>query len=114
MANMETPQGQRPETKPISSKPPEWPNPVRPKSGLGKLLGIAFAIIVAVIGGLWFKQYSAKSTKSAAPTSGRGGGGLIGLVPVVAGTVTQKDVPIYLDGLGTVQAFKTVTIRPRV
>ncbi|MDB6112789.1 MAG: efflux transporter periplasmic adaptor subunit [Pedosphaera sp.] len=35
-------------------------------------------------------------------------------VPVVAGMVVQKDVPIYLDGLGTVQAFNTVTVRPRV
>jgi hypothetical protein len=26
-------------------------------------------------------------------------------VPVVAGKVEQKDMPIYLDGLGTVQAF---------
>lgn len=114
MANMETPQGQRPETPPIASEPPEWRNSDRPKGGLGKLLGIALAIIVVVIGGLWFKQYSAKSKNSAAPTSGRGGGGLMVPVPVVAGTVTQKDVPIYLDGLGTVQAFKTVTIRPRV
>jgi membrane fusion protein, multidrug efflux system len=35
-------------------------------------------------------------------------------VPVVAGTVVQKDVPIYLDGLGTVQAFNTVTVHTRV
>jgi multidrug efflux system membrane fusion protein len=35
-------------------------------------------------------------------------------VPVVAGKVEQKDVPIYLDGLGTVQAFNTVTVHPRV
>ncbi len=35
-------------------------------------------------------------------------------VPVVAGTVEQKDVPIYVDGLGTVQAFNTVTVRTRV
>ena len=34
--------------------------------------------------------------------------------PVVAGKVVQKDVPIYLDGLGTVQAFNTVTNRARV
>jgi multidrug efflux system membrane fusion protein len=35
-------------------------------------------------------------------------------VPVVAGNVEQKDVPIYLDGLGTVQAFNTVTVHSRV
>jgi multidrug efflux system membrane fusion protein len=35
-------------------------------------------------------------------------------VPVTAGTVERKDLPIYLDGLGTVQAFNTVTIRSRV
>src|ERR1043165_7926859 len=35
-------------------------------------------------------------------------------VSVIIGTVTQKDVPIYLDGLGTVQAFNTVTVRARV
>ncbi len=35
-------------------------------------------------------------------------------VPVVAGRVAQKDVPIYLDGLGTVQAFNAVTIHARV
>jgi membrane fusion protein, multidrug efflux system len=37
-----------------------------------------------------------------------------GPVPVVAGKVEQKDMPIYLDGLGTVQAFNTVTVHTRV
>jgi multidrug efflux system membrane fusion protein len=35
-------------------------------------------------------------------------------VPVVAGKVEEKDIPIYLDGLGTVQAFNTVTVHTRV
>jgi multidrug efflux system membrane fusion protein len=35
-------------------------------------------------------------------------------VPIVPGTVEKKDVPIYLDGLGTVQAFNTVMVRSRV
>src|SRR5437868_2318405 len=35
-------------------------------------------------------------------------------IPVVTGTVQQRDVPIYLDGLGTVIATKTVTVRPQV
>jgi multidrug efflux system membrane fusion protein len=33
---------------------------------------------------------------------------------VVVGKVDQKDMPIYLDGLGTVQAFYTVTVHSRV
>src|SRR5262249_40911993 len=37
-----------------------------------------------------------------------------GPVAVVIGKVEQKDVPIYRDGLGTVQAFNTVTVRSRV
>jgi multidrug efflux system membrane fusion protein len=35
-------------------------------------------------------------------------------VPVVAGDVLSLDVPIYLTGIGTVQAFNTVTIRTRI
>jgi multidrug efflux system membrane fusion protein len=37
-----------------------------------------------------------------------------GPVPVVVSPVTRHDVPIYLDGLGTVQAFNTVTVKPMV
>lgn len=35
-------------------------------------------------------------------------------VPIVPGVAERKDVPIYLEGLGTVQAFNTVTVRSRV
>ena len=35
-------------------------------------------------------------------------------VPVIGGVVEKKDVPIYLDGIGTVQAFNTVTVNARV
>lgn len=36
------------------------------------------------------------------------------VVPVVAVPVQKKDMDIYINGLGTVTAFKTVTIRSRV
>jgi multidrug efflux system membrane fusion protein len=36
------------------------------------------------------------------------------VVPVVAGTVTQHDVPIYLTGVGTVIAYNTVVIRSQI
>lgn len=35
-------------------------------------------------------------------------------VPVVEAAVARRDVPIYLDGLGTVTALKTVTVRSQV
>ena len=35
-------------------------------------------------------------------------------IPVVAGAAEKRDFPIYLQGLGTVQAFNSVTVRARV
>jgi multidrug efflux system membrane fusion protein len=35
-------------------------------------------------------------------------------VPVVAAPVVRRDVPIYLDGLGTVTAFKTIAVHSQV
>jgi len=46
---------------------------------------------------------------------GRGGGmGSNFPVTAVLGTVQTTNVPIFLDGIGTVQAFNTVTVRSRV
>jgi multidrug efflux system membrane fusion protein len=36
------------------------------------------------------------------------------VIPVIAGEVAQRDVPIYLTGLGSVVAFNTVSIKPQV
>lgn len=70
---------------------------------LSTLLGLALAFLGCK------RESSASAAKGA-----RGRPMTNAAVPVVAGTVEQKDVPIYLDGLGTVQAFNTVTIRSRV
>jgi multidrug efflux system membrane fusion protein len=45
------------------------------------------------------------------PGSGRGAGAP---VSVEAGRVAQRDTPIYLDGIGTVQAFNSVTVHTQV
>ena len=34
--------------------------------------------------------------------------------PIVAGVVAQHDVPIYLDGVGTVIAYNTVLVRSQI
>jgi len=35
-------------------------------------------------------------------------------VPVTLGTVTAKNVPVYVNGIGSVQAYNTVTVKSRV
>jgi multidrug efflux system membrane fusion protein len=37
-----------------------------------------------------------------------------GPVPVIAALSKRSDVPVYLDGVGTVRALNTVTVRPQV
>ncbi|MHB8519744.1 MAG: efflux RND transporter periplasmic adaptor subunit [Limisphaerales bacterium] len=68
--------------------------------------------LLLALGGFWvaLRRHSAAGGSKAAAAA-RGGAQV---VPVVAGKVAQRDVPIYLDGLGTVQAFNTVTVRVRV
>lgn len=86
-----------------------------------------FALLAVFLAGAWLYRHdraAAKAASSSGGTTGRnssGGhrGGPHGFmpdlpVPVVPGVVAKRDVPIYLDGLGTVQAFNTVTVRARV
>ena len=36
------------------------------------------------------------------------------LIPVMAGTAATRNVPVYVEGLGSVQAFNTVSVKTRV
>jgi multidrug efflux system membrane fusion protein len=58
--------------------------------------------------------YGIRAMRTPAPVRGGPDAAKQFPVPIVAGTVVQKDVPIFLDGLGTVQALNTVTVRARV
>jgi len=73
-------------------------------------------LVLAIVGSFgWFASKKQSPAKEGGPGAGPGRGGLGGFpVPVIAGVVQQKEVPIYLDGLGTVQAFNTVTVHSRV
>lgn len=68
-------------------------------------------------GGYWWWHSHQQSTAQTAQGNGRGrrsGGDPSTPVPVLAATSETKDVPIYLDALGTVQAFNLVSIRALV
>jgi membrane fusion protein, multidrug efflux system len=70
---------------------------------------VGIAILAAVWGGYVGRQHHATANVAAetAPTPAPA-------IPVSAGTAERRDVPIYLTGLGTVQAFNTVTVKTRV
>jgi multidrug efflux system membrane fusion protein len=53
----------------------------------------------------------ASRSPAAAPARGRG---TTPAVPVATATVSRADVPVRLSALGSVTAFNTVTVRPRV
>jgi membrane fusion protein, multidrug efflux system len=57
-------------------------------------------------GGLLATQVWARKGPAALPASPS--------VPIVAGTVAQHDVPIYLTGVGTVIAYNTVVVRSQI
>src|SRR5262249_26661063 len=84
------------------------------KRGAG-LKAVLVLLALALMGGagwVWMRRHRAGESPRATVGAGRPGAGLP--VPVVPGVVESRDVPIYLDGLGTVQAFNTVTVRSRV
>lgn len=79
------------------------------KSSFG--LWITVLAIIAVVA---LAYWGVKRRQASAGPGAAGGRMSQPVAPVIAGTVQEKDVPIYLDGLGTVQAFNTVTVRARV
>jgi membrane fusion protein, multidrug efflux system len=67
-------------------------------------------LTAAVIGGGTYALSSTQPDTQAAPAGAAGPSP----VPVVADTVKSGDVPIYLRGIGTVQAYNTDTIRAQI
>lgn len=65
-------------------------------------------LAVAAIGwAIWFFPSAGPSTKTRDAALGQP-------VPVLVAVVAKRDVPVYMDGLGTIQAFHTVTMKAMV
>ena len=71
----------------------------------------SLALLITALGGYvgWQHRDRAIAKIAAAPASAPSLA-----VPVSVATARRRDVPIYLTGLGTVQAFNTVTVKTRV
>lgn len=97
-------------------KPPEARHePERGPSRRRGRLWLWLLVVAAFAYGGW-RVYAARAKGQAQdtqPTAGRGRGGNL-VVPVVVAAAERSDLPIYLNGLGTVTALNTVTVHSRV
>ena len=73
------------------------------RRAIGAVLVLSLAAIVAI----WRLSPGTEVPAAAAQTTTPG-------IPVTAGTVAAQDVPIFLNGIGTVQAYNMVAIKSRV
>ncbi|HUA56195.1 MAG TPA: efflux RND transporter periplasmic adaptor subunit [Candidatus Sulfotelmatobacter sp.] len=70
---------------------------------------VMLLVVAAVVGG-GIAWYVVREPATATPAARQAPPA----VPVLAGTAETRDVQLYLNGLGTVQAFNTVTVKARV
>jgi multidrug efflux system membrane fusion protein len=117
--SVSSPKPEESPAKPVPSTPslrPLSPAPGQPEvrsSIWWTILGWSFVAVLGAAG--WHYQERLKPfldpilghTKEPAPRPPR-------VVPVTTAVVKRRDLPLYLNGLGTVTAFKTVTLRSRV
>jgi multidrug efflux system membrane fusion protein len=86
-----------------------------PKRGL-----IWFVFLIAIVAIAGYAAWRASRPASAQSNQNGGGGGRGGgrgggdPVPVVVNNVSRATIPVYLNGLGNVSAYYTVTVKSRV
>jgi membrane fusion protein, multidrug efflux system len=68
---------------------------------------LCLLVVAAIVYGVWFFPAGNPTANKRDSTAGQP-------IPVLTAVAATKDVPIYQDGLGTVQAFYTVTMKAMV
>jgi membrane fusion protein, multidrug efflux system len=114
--------GSAPEAFPEAPLPGEH-GPTPPSSGKPKKRGLIWVVFLLIIGGIaGYAVWSAGQPSTTPKGQGGGGGGggaggrgaPLGPVPVVVTKVTRSSIPVYLNGLGNVNPYYTVTVKSRV
>jgi multidrug efflux system membrane fusion protein len=70
------------------------------------IAAVAIVIVAAALV-IWWHSFGAEAPMARAQTAPPA-------IPVTAGTVVAKNVPVFLNGIGTVQAYNSVTVKTRV
>src|SRR5690242_17924194 len=102
---------------------PELDTPPRHGASRKAVVWVIVIFALIVLGALGLRTLSkSRGEQAQGQGQGRPGGGRRGAagadasrpVPVSAAAAQQRDIPVYLEGLGNVQAYYTVTIHSRV
>ena len=72
-----------------------------------RVIGATVAVALVAAAVVWWHRSGADVPQAAAQGPAPG-------IPVTAGTVAVEDVPVFLHGIGTVQAYNSVAIKSRV
>jgi multidrug efflux system membrane fusion protein len=72
-----------------------------------RVVGAAVVVVLVAAAIVWWHRTGADVPQAAAQGPAPG-------IPVTAGTVAVEDVPVFLHGIGSVQAYNTVAIKSRV
>jgi len=75
------------------------------------VIGVVGVVAIAALGTYLYRR---TSQKRAAAQGDAAAQAAARAVPVLVAAVQRRDVPVYLDGLGNVNALKTVTVRSQV
>jgi membrane fusion protein, multidrug efflux system len=79
--------------------------PARPPRKRPLLLALVAVVAVAIVAAVFVPWSRSERAARAAPSSA---------IPVTVSAVSRRDVPIFLDGLGTVQASNTVAVHSQI
>jgi multidrug efflux system membrane fusion protein len=102
-----------------STHPPLTTTQATPPAGVPpkkkKHTGWIWLVVALAIGGLaWFLHVPPSAGGAAGGKKGGKGKGAAGDIPVAVAKAHRGNIPVYLDGLGSVSAFYTVLVRTRV
>ena len=78
---------------------------------------VGILLLIAVLAGgffVWRSTHKPQTTAAAGRGRGDRNGDPNARVPVSVTAAQKRDLPVYLDGLGSVEAFNTVTVKSRV
>jgi multidrug efflux system membrane fusion protein len=105
---------QSPETRPAETRPlDQYPQIDLDENRPSRSYWWVWLLVFAAIGFGCYKLYQFEGSKKAAIASKKA---MLKprSIPVVAATARQGNMPVYLQGLGTVTAFNTVSVKPRI